>query len=126
MILKGMRLGNLLRYKMGLIKNTEYPAWDTELINFFKELGLGTPEKLKKFIDETRINNNDVEDFKKADTISLELISLKERIFTEEEDGENEKLEFSLIVIKIAFSILFIMRYVLICIKWSYQTLKEK
>ncbi len=123
--------GDILKYKMGVIENKDYPAWDLELIEFLKGIGFDSSEKFKKFILESRISTKDAEDFNKSKSLSVELDSLRLNLYEIEVEGEegevyNKLNELFFNVTKFAFLVIFILRYLFLGIKWSYLTLREK
>ncbi len=103
-------------------------VWTVEIKNLLRELNLESPEKLKTFIDNSRITQTDSSDFSKANIIYSELISIKS---TKENQIDkvldiNKQLRFGLWTLIIGLICLFGIRYLYHAIKWSLKTLKQK
>jgi hypothetical protein len=90
-------------------------------------MGFDTPEKLKAFIERNRMIYQDYKDLQKANEIYSKNNLINSQIASYESSHyTNERqMEFSLAAFLIAFSLLFLFRYIHYGIKWSVRTLKE-
>ena len=102
-------------------------VWTTEIKDLLKGINLESPEKLKTFIDNSRITQTDSSDFSKANIIYSEINSVKkERINYQENVLEiNKQFRFGLWTFIIFAILLFGVRYLFYGIKWSLRTLKQ-
>jgi len=103
-------------------------VWTVEIKDLLRELNLETPEKLKTFIDNSRITQTDSSNFSKASIIYSELSSIKsvKRNHQDKVLDINKQLRFGMWTFIIGLICLFGIRYLYYAIKWSLKTLKQK
>lgn len=100
-------------------KNYQFST-DTKL--FIRNLGFSSPQKLKIYYDNLlSVNNEESNNYEIAKKLRIENTQLKSRIFYESEHNRITE-----IIVLCTFSLLFIVRYLYLSIKWSINTLKQK
>jgi hypothetical protein len=109
-----------LPIKMGFKVDNKIKPWSAEVINFLKQLGFDTPEKFKKFIVDSRFNKTELANYRLSKSISSEKQQLSKRIL------ENyEKRDITIWTSIFSFIILFLLRYLMLVLRWSIYTLRN-
>ncbi len=109
-----------LPIKMGFKLDNTIKPWSVEVIIFLKQLGFDTPEKFKKFIVDSRFNKAELENYRLSQSLSVEKQQISKRIL------ENyEKRDITIWTSILSFVILFLLRYLILALRWSIHTLKN-
>lgn len=105
-----------------------YNSWSKDVIKFNKEIGFSTPEKFQSFIENNHLAKAELLNYNLSKDIIKKnvLLTKKKDQINREVLSENEQIEFGFRVLLVMFIILFLIRYFLYAIMWSFQTLKEK
>lgn len=105
-----------------------WKKWGKEVVATNKEIGLGTPEVFKAFIESNRIQATDIEKYNQALNVNKELTKLNtdKREIEDKKFSYNEQLSFGFKSLIFIVMILFGLRYLIYAIKWSLKVLKQK
>jgi hypothetical protein len=103
-------------------------AWSKTATDVFKHIGFNTPEKLNSFIQRNSISSKDSMDYNDSNR-ALNRNNLINNQISYQSDLKfisQKQAIFSLYCFLIAFTILFVLRWILYGLKWSIATLKKK
>ena len=120
-----IRLDNLA--KQDSIKY-RWKLWDSNILQFFHQTDLKTPEEIKAFFDTNRLTKFDLENYEKskeADRVFNDLEfsrnNCKRNILTYEQQKHFGVYSLFTIII-----LIFVSRYLIYSIKWCMKILKQK
>lgn len=102
--------------------------WGEGFESFNKNLGFSNPQELKTFIERNIITKLDSSNHDSAFIIKSEIYSLSENKNELEKKilSKEERKALWLKILFYCYFILFVIRYLFYCIKWSIKTLKQK
>jgi len=105
-----------------------WEKWGKVVVATNKEIGLGTPEVFKAFIESNRIQTTDIEKYNQSLNVNKELTKLNtdKREIEDKRFSYNEQLSFGFKSLIFISMILFGLRYLFYAIKWSLKVLKQK
>jgi type II secretory pathway pseudopilin PulG len=103
-------------------------TWDAELVKFIKSKGYNNGKEFEKFVGENLLNKNDSLNYQQSEKVNqsisaleIKATHLKHKIF-----DSNEQMKFSLLILIILLSIAYPFRFLILGIKWSVKTIKQK
>ncbi len=113
-------LEDKLKFKLGINESKEVQIWDNEIILALKEIGFSNAEKFKKFIDESRISQIEINNYNK----SLKLLN-QSKILNSNLFDKEKQIKITQNVVITSWFIFFVLRIMFLGIKWAIKTLRD-
>lgn len=102
--------------------------WDAKVVNFLNSKGFNDGRAFEKFVGENLLNKNDSINYLKSKKVDQNITELKNQSnqLYKKILSSREQIDFSLLIFKILFLIAFPLRFLILGIKWSINTIKQK
>jgi hypothetical protein len=102
--------------------------WDKKVVKFLQSKGFNNGETFKKFVGENIFSKNDSINYSRSKKIEMKILELKNQsnIYNNKILSFKEQLNISFLIFMILFSIAFPIRFLILGIKWSIETIKLK
>ncbi len=102
--------------------------WDDKVVKFLNSKGFNDGKAFETFVGENLFNQNDSINYLKSKKIDQNVTEFKNQSnqFNKKILSSKEQINFSLLIFKILFSIAFPLRFLILGIKWSITTIKQK
>lgn len=105
-----------------------YSKWDSRVRLFLSSRGFNDAKTFEKFVGENIFNKNDSINYLKSKKVDQNVTELKNQSNQLKRKilSSREQIDFSLLIFKILFLIAFPLRFLILGIKWSINTLNQK
>lgn len=102
--------------------------WDIKLVGFLKSRGYDSGKSFQKFVEENLLNKNDSLNKRKSKKINKYIsdLQIKSNHLKYEIFDTKKQIKFSLLILIFIFSIAYPLRFLILGIKWSVKTIKQK